>query len=49
MVITLSFLFVATGGVFVSVYRGVLSRTRAALLLLGTGILATGMFALLIA
>jgi len=49
LVVTLTFLFLATAAVFAAVYRGVLSGRWAALIMVGIGVLATAMFALLIA
>ncbi|MFO7780257.1 MAG: hypothetical protein R6W94_01370 [Spirochaetia bacterium] len=48
LVVTLTFLIVLTAGVFAGVYRGVLSRRRAALLLVLVGILTAALSAVLI-
>lgn len=49
VVVTLTFLFLATGAVFAAVYRGMVSRRWAALIMLGIGVLTAAMFAFLIA
>ncbi|NBF41585.1 MAG: hypothetical protein GVY14_14345 [Spirochaetes bacterium] len=49
LVVTLTFLFGATGWVFAAVHRRLLSSRWAAPVLVGIGILAAAMFALLIA
>lgn len=49
LVVTLTFLFLATGAVFAAVYREVLSRRWAALIMVGIGVLTAAMFAFLIA